>query len=325
MLILNREAVAQALDHAHCVEALDTVMRSVSTRDVDLPLRRYLEIPGTKGKFTLMPGYLGDPRSFGVKIVSKFQREPGSRYGSHVGAVMVFDADEGIPLAMLDGGELTAIRTAAASALATRELARADASVMAILGSGEQAWHHVAALRAVRAFDSVRIWSRRQTSAEALAARIATTLGLPAQTYASARDAIDGADVICTTTSATDPILPGAWLAPGQHVNLVGAAVRTAAEADQEVVTRSRYFVDYRPSIMDQAGELLDAIEAGAVSEEHIVGEIGEVLSGRCAGRLSDEEITVYKSVGVAAQDLGAGLACYQRAREKGIGTEVDW
>jgi len=325
MLILNRDAVAQALEHAHCVEVLDPVMRSVSAGNVDLPLRRYLEIPGTKGKFTLMPGYLGDPRSFGVKVVSKFPREPGSRYGSHVGAVMVFDADEGIPLALLDGGELTAIRTASASALATRELARADVSVLTVLGSGEQAWHHVAALRAVRSFESVRIWGRTQTSAEALAARIATTLGIQAQTFSSARDALNGADVVCTTTSASDPILPGAWLEPGMHVNLVGAAVRTAAEADQDVVTRSRYFIDYRPSIMDQAGELLDAIEAGAVSEEHIAGEIGEVLAGRCAGRLNDDEITVYKSVGVAAQDLGAGLACYQRARDQDIGIEVDW
>jgi len=325
MLILNREAVAQALDHAQCVEVLDAVMRSVSAGDVELPLRRYLEIPGTRGKFTLMPGYLGDPRSFGVKIVSKFPREPGSRYGSHVGAVMVFDADEGIPLALLDGSELTEIRTASASALATRELARPDAAVLAILGSGEQAWHHAAALKAVRPFESVRIWSRTQAAAEALAARIATTLGIQARSSSSVRDAVEGADVVCTTTSASEPILPGAWLEPGMHLNLVGAAVRTAAEADQDVVTRSRYFVDYRPSIMDQAGELLDAIEAGAVSEEHIAGEIGEVLAGRCAGRLNDEEITLYKSVGVAAQDLGAGLACYQRAREKGIGIEVDW
>lgn len=325
MLILNRTAVAEALDHGTCIEVLDTVMRSVSAGNIDMPLRRYLAIPGTGGKFTLMPGYLGEPRSFGVKIVSKYPRESGSRYGSHVGAVMVFDAEEGIPLALLDGGELTAIRTAAASALATRELANDDTPVLAVLGTGEQARHHIAALSVVREFDEIRIWGRSADGAQALAERLKADRGLRLQICESAESAVRGAQVVTTVTASTTPVLKGEWLDPGTHVNLVGAAVRTAAEADQAVVTRSCFFVDYRPSAMDQAGELLDAIDAGAITEAHIAGEIGEVLAGQKAGRTREDEITVYKSVGVAAQDLGAGLAGWEQARARGVGIEVDW
>ena len=325
MLILNRTAVAEALDHATCIEVLDTVMRSVSAGNIDMPLRRYLAIPGTAGKFTLMPGYLGEPRTFGVKIVSKYPREPGSRYGSHVGAVMVFDAEEGIPLALLDGGELTAIRTAAASALATRELANAETPVLAVLGTGEQARHHIAALSVVRKFDEIRIWGRSADGAHALAERLKTESAARLKICDSAESAVRGAQIVTTVTAATTPVLKGEWLEPGAHVNLVGAAVRTAAEADQLVVTRSCFFVDYRTSAMDQAGELLDAIEAGAVTEAHIAGEIGEVLAGQRAGRTREDEITVYKSVGVAAQDLGAGLAAWEQARARSIGIEVDW
>jgi ornithine cyclodeaminase len=325
MLILNSAAVSRALDHAACIEVLDTVMRQVSAGNMDMPLRRYLSIPGTQGKFTLMPGYLGEPRTFGVKIVSKYPREPGSRYGSHVGAVMVFDADEGFPLALLDGAELTAIRTSAASGLATRVLARADARVMAVLGTGDEARHHVAALLAARPFNELRLWGRTAANAAALAERLRREHELAVTVCESAQSAVQGADVVTTVTAATSPILKGEWLAPGSHVNLVGAAVRTAAEADQAVVTCGRFFVDYRTSAMDQAGELLDAIEAGAFSEAQLAGEIGEVLAGQREGRRNAEEITVYKSVGVAAQDLGAGLACWERARAQKIGVEVDW
>jgi ornithine cyclodeaminase len=325
MLILNRNDVARALDHATCIDVLDAVMRTVSAGDVEMPLRRYLEIPGTGGKFTLMPGYLGTPRTFGVKIVSKFPREAGSRHGTHVGAVMVFDAAEGLPLALMDGGELTAIRTSSASALATRALAREDAASLAILGAGEQARHHVAALLAVRSFRELRVWARRPEAARALAAHAQSEHGVEAAAMPTAEAAVRGSDVVTTVTSATEPVLEGAWLESGQHVNLVGAAVRTAAEADSEVVTRSTFFVDYRASAMDQAGELLGAIERGLVPADHVAAELGEVLAGAHPGRTGAGEITVYKSVGVSAQDLGAGLACYERARRSGIGIEVDW
>ncbi|MCY3941729.1 MAG: ornithine cyclodeaminase family protein [Gammaproteobacteria bacterium] len=325
MRILNREAVAEALSHAECIDAVESAMRAVSRGDTIMPLRRYMDIPRQGGKFTLMPGYLGEPCTFGVKIVSKYPRSPDSPYGSHVGAVMIFDSGEGIPLALLDGSELTAIRTAAASALATRILARVGGATLAILGTGTQAQHHVQALTCVRPITEVRVWGRTGAHARRLVRRLTLPAAVSASVCDSAREAVDSADIVCTTTSASEPVLEGKWLAPGCHVNLVGAAISSSAEADVDVVTRSRFFVDYRASAMDQAGELLDAIGNGAVSESHIAGEIGDVLAGRVAGRRDNEEITVYKSLGVAAQDLAAAYAAFRNAESRKIGVDLTW
>ena len=325
MLILNRQMTAAALSHADCVSALEPTMISVSRGEAILPLRQYLSIPGGHGKFTLMPGYSADPRTFGVKIVSKFPRAPGSQLSSHVGAVMVFNADDGLPLALLDGAELTAIRTSAASALATRTLARADAKNLGLLGYGEEAWHHALAIAEVRTLEHIFVWGRSIERAHEFAARVNARLDIDAVAVPDREDLVAQSDVICTVTSATEPILNGAWLQPGVHVNLVGAAIATSAEADTDVVERSRFFTDFRPSALAQGGELIKAIEAGIVTQEHIVGEIGEVLAGDVTGRRSDEEISVYKSLGVAAQDLAAGIAAYQHAIDRGLGIEVDW
>lgn len=323
MRILNREAVAESLSHAECIEAVEAAMRAVSRGDTIMPLRRYMDIPHHGGKFTLMPGYLGEPCTFGVKIVSKFPRSADSPHGSHVGAVMIFDSEEGIPLALVDGNELTAIRTSAASALATRILAPPDCATLAILGTGTQARHHVQALTCVRPITEVRVWGRTGAHARRLLRRLPASVS--ARVCGSAREAVEGADIVCTTTSATEPVLEGEWLAPGCHVNLVGAAIATSAEADIDVVTRSRFFVDYRASAMDQAGELLAAIRDGFVSESHIAGEIGEVLDGSAPGRRDNGEITVYKSLGVAAQDLAAACAAFRNAERKNIGVDLTW
>lgn len=325
MLILNRQATAEALSHGDCVAALEPAMISVSAGGAELPLRNYLDIPGTSGKFTLMPGYLANPRTFGVKIVSKFPRPPESPLSSHVGAVMVFDADAGIPLALLDGAELTAIRTAAASALATRALARDDAGTLGILGCGEEAWHHAMAIPQVRNIERILVWGRSPERAQRFVTRVADDLPNITVTVADSPEQAADSDIVCTVTSAREPILLGRWLKPGCHVNLVGAAVHTSREADADVVCRSRFFTDFRPSAMAQAGELLNAIDAGLVDASHILAEIGEVLAGDAPGRTGDDEITVYKSLGVAAQDLAAGLAAYQQGREKGLGIEVEW
>ena len=325
MLILNRQATAAALSHRDCISALEPAMISVSHGGAELPLRNYLNIPGTQGKFTLMPGYLAEPRTFGVKIVSKFPRPPESPLSSHVGAVMVFDADMGLPLALLDGAELTAIRTAAASALATRTLARRNATTLGILGCGEEAWHHALAIPEVREISRILVWGRSGDRAQRFVERLAGQYPGVLVAAAEREQLVADSDVICTVTSAVEPILHGAWLKPGCHVNLVGAAVHTAKEADADVVCRSHFFTDFRPSAMAQAGELLDAIASGLVDENHIRAEIGEVLAGDAPGRTGEEDITVYKSLGVAAQDLAAGLAAYGHAKSQGLGIEVEW
>jgi len=324
MRILTASDVARLLPYSSCIPAMREVMQLTSERGVVLPLRQFMNVPGTAGKLGLMPGYISRPAAFGVKIVSKFPRAPGAAHGSHVGAVLLFDAAEGLPLALLDGGMLTAIRTASTTAMATDVLARADARTLLLVGCGEEAEHHLAALREVRAFDHVSAWGRDAGRAGAFAARMSRRHGRPVEAVADLAAAVAVADVICTVTSATTPILRGEWLRPGQHVNLVGSAIATTAEADSEVVRLSRFFVDYREAALAAAGELLEAIRGGAVTEAHLLGEIGEVLSGRLPGRESPDDITLYKSLGVTSQDLSAAQVVYSAALEQGVGLDVE-
>jgi ornithine cyclodeaminase len=324
MRILTASDVARLLPYSACIGAMRDAMRQTSERAVVLPLRQFMNVPGTAGKLGLMPGYLSRPAAFGVKIVSKFPRPPGSSHGSHVGAVLLFDAQEGLPLALLDGGMLTAIRTASTTAMATDALARPDADSLLLVGCGEEAEHHLAALREVRAFDTIRAWGRDPGRTGAFATRMSARHGRHVEAVADLAAAVAGADVICTVTSATTPILRGEWLAPGQHVNLVGSAIATTAEADAEVVRRSRFYVDYREAAMAAAGELLGAIRDGVVGADHVRGEIGEVLLGRAPGREHASDITLYKSLGVTSQDLAAARLVYEAAVERGVGLDDD-
>jgi ornithine cyclodeaminase len=222
----------------------------------------------------------------------------------------------------MDASALTAIRTAAASVVATRALARTDSKVLAILGTGEQALAHIEAFRAVHPFERVLIWGRSPAAAAALAARCRTS-GCEIEVVPGVRDALARTDVVCTVTSSPEPLLSGNDVRPGTHLCLVGSSSAANREVDDDCVAMSRYFVDYRASALAQAGELLHAIRAGRLTERHIVAEIGEVLSGEVSGRQSPEQVTVYKSLGVAAQDLAAAWFVYRRAVEYGIGTRA--
>jgi ornithine cyclodeaminase len=324
MLVLTRSEVTRLLPIPACIEVMRDAMMQVSRRQVVLPLRQFMPVPETKGKLGLMPGYIAAPASFGVKIVSKYERPPGSPHGTHVGAVMLFDAEHGLPLALLEGGTLTAIRTSAASALATRTLARPDASRLAIIGCGEEAHYHLQAMLAVRPIREIVVWGRSREKADAFIAHQDIPAQASIRTAATVQEALSSADLVCTVTSAATPILEGAWIRPGTHLNLVGSAIPTTAEVDSTTVTRSRFYVDYREAALAQAGELLTAIKAGLVTPEHIVGEIGDVLNGTKPGRQSADEITVYKSLGITAQDLAAAHAVYAAAKAQGVGHEID-
>jgi len=317
MLVVPAADVERLLTIERCVPAMRAAMAQVSRREVVLPLRQFMGVPDTAGKLGLMPGYIADPPLFGVKVVSKFPRAAGDPHGSHVGAVMLFDARDGLALALIEGGSLTAIRTAAASALATDLLAKPDARTLAVLGTGEQARRHVEAVRLVRPIERAIVWGRDPGRTRAFADAVG------AEPAASVEAAVAAADVVCTTTSAAEPILAGRWLKPGAHVNLVGSAIPTTAEADVDLVARAAFFVDYREAALAQAGELRRAIETGAVGEDHVRAEIGDVLLGRATGRRGDE-ITVYKSLGVTAQDLAAGHVVWRAAAAAGLGTEVE-
>ena len=323
LLIVGSADVKRALSMSDCIAAVDTAMRALSSGGADVPLRTVMKLPGGRNFFGVMPGYLAEPQGLGTKIITIFPDNSKLGLSSHVGLVLLFDSEIGLPLAVMDAGEVTAIRTAAASAVATRALARHDASHLAILGTGEQAITHLEGISKVRALRSIRVWGRSPDKAAAFAQEQGSRLGLKIETSQSIEDAVRSADIICTVTASREPILKGEWLQKGAHVNLVGASQQTAREADNEVVAVSRFFVDSRVSARAEAGELKHAIEAGLVSESHVLGEIGEVLNGKVAGRTSIDDITVYKSLGVAAQDMAAARVIYDRATRDGIGMSV--
>jgi len=324
MKIITESMVEEHLTMPICIEAMRAAMISVSNGDTTLPIRQYMPIPNVKGKMALMPGTIGEPHCYGIKLVCKYEREHDSPYGTHVGMVLVFDSEKGLPLAMIEGASLTGIRTAAASALATDLMARPVCDTLTILGNGEQARRHIHAMLAVRDPKRIIIWGRDHKRAQDVAKIMSDVTGKSILAVENTQEAVEVADVICTTTAAKTPILKGDWVKPGTHINLVGAAIASSAEADQDLVTRSRFVTDYRPAAMAAAGEFLNAIQARAITEAHLIAEIGEIAAGKIPGRTSDKEITVYKSLGVAAQDLAAGYYLYEQALEKGFGQDIN-
>jgi len=323
LLIVSGHDVRRALPMSDCIEAVDRAMRAFSSGAADVPLRTIMTLPGGKNFFGVMPGYVDDPRGLGAKILTVYPDNPRRGLSSHVGLVVLFDSETGMPLSVMDASEITAIRTAAASAVATRALARPDAAHLAILGTGEQAITHLQAMAQVRALRTVRIWGRSPEKAASLAEREGPRLSLRIEVCKTAREAVEQADIVCTVTAAAEPVLRGEWLAKGVHVNLVGASRLVTREADDEVVRRSRFFVDSRASARAEAGELRHAIDCGLVTENHVLGEIGDVLNGVASGRTGHDDVTVYKSLGIAVQDLAAAYVIYERARRDEIGTRA--
>jgi ornithine cyclodeaminase/alanine dehydrogenase-like protein (mu-crystallin family) len=324
MRIITQSDVERLLPVSACVDVMRQAMIATSRRDVTLPMRQFMPVPGTVGKLAIMPGTLGDPACFGIKLVCKYDRPHDDPLGTHVGMVLLFDSVKGIPLAMIEGSSLTSIRTSAASALATDLLARPDATRLAIIGNGEQARRHITAIRAVRNITSVTVWGRNPERTQLFADEMTEQHHIEVHARPTAAQAVMNADIVCTTTSAKSPVLMGAEIPAGAHLNLVGSAIPTTAEVDDEAVSRSRFFVDYRDAAMAAAGELLHAIDAGVVTADHITGEIGQVADGLVQGRRNAAEITIYKSLGVASQDLAAAHAVWCLAETEDAGIEVD-
>ena len=319
MLLVTAAEIETLFPMDRAIAAARSAMRQVSSGDTLLPLRQFLAIPDAPGKMAVMPGYIAHPPRFGLKTVSKFTNAAHS----HVGTVQLYDATNGQLLAIIEGGTLTAIRTAAASALATDLLARPDSHRLAILGTGEQARRHIEAMAAVRPISQIRIWGRNARNAEALAATLRNA-DMPAIVAATVAEAVADADIICTTTAAATPILHGQHVRPGTHVNLVGSAIPTTAEADTALVAMSQFYGDYRAATLAQAGEFRNAIASGLITADHLIGEIGELILGRIPCRQDDTAITLYKSLGVTAQDLTAADAILEAARAHGMGHEIN-
>jgi alanine dehydrogenase len=316
MLILGREEVERLLPMGECIDVMAGALSALAREEALQPLRQVHWLPDRRGLLGVMPGALwdGDGAVLGIKVITVFPGNHAKGEETHLGSVLLFEAEMGRLLAILDAAAVTAIRTAAVSALATRLLAREDAGDLALLGAGVQARTHLAALREVRLLRRVRVWSRHPESARRFAAEESARQGLPVEAAATAREAVEGADLVCTVTAAREPVLEGAWLAPGAHVNAVGACTAVTRELDTAAVLRARLFVDRRESALAEAGDLLIPLRAGEVGESQIAGELGEVLTGRVPGRRSGDEITLFKSLGLAVEDLAAARHVWRKA-----------
>ncbi|WP_454759980.1 ornithine cyclodeaminase family protein [Caulobacter segnis] len=303
LVVFDAAMVRERLTVGAAIPVVREAMIALSSDRVRQLLRSFIAV-GEGKTFAIMPAALLDAEVFGAKLVSVFADGQGRK--AHEGVVVLFDGVGGAPVCVADAGEVTAIRTAAASAVATDVLARPDANRLAILGTGRQAAAHIEAIGKVRNLKSVTVWGRDLQRTRAFAAELSV------EAAPDVESAVAGADIVCTVSTAVDPILNGAWLEPGTHVNVVGSSGPMAAEIDAELVRVSRFVVDHREHVLVHGGEFLRAKAQGLVGDDHIAGEIGEVLAGRVEGRQSADQITVYKSLGHAAQDLAVAAWLYR-------------
>jgi ornithine cyclodeaminase/alanine dehydrogenase-like protein (mu-crystallin family) len=323
--IVTQAEVPALLPMHECVEVMTEALKTLAKGDAVLPLRTMTKLPDGRGLLGLMPAYLGAPAVLGLKAVSVMPGNHGTEYESHQGAVLLFEVEHGSLIAVIDASSITGIRTAAVSGVATRVLAREDAGDLAILGSGVQADSHLDAMQAVKTLRRVRVWGRDAARARAFAERGAKRFGLRIEVMPSARAAVEGADIVCTTTAAKTPILEGAWLAPGVHINAVGACFKDTRELDTAAVKMSRMIVDRRESALAESGDFLLARAEGAIGDDHIAGELGEVLLGAVPGRRSRDERTLFKSLGIAIEDLASAHHIWRKAESLDRGAAVDF
>jgi ornithine cyclodeaminase/alanine dehydrogenase-like protein (mu-crystallin family) len=326
LLIAGEEEIERLLPMSACIAAMESALSALARGEVHQPLRQIVRASGAEGMLGLMPAYLGGSRPFyGLKEVCVFPANPKKGLDTHLGAVLLHDGTNGQLLAVMNASTITAIRTAAVSALATRLLAREDASVLAIIGAGVQARSHLRAIPLVRPIREVRIHSR---SVERVAEMMndAADVDVELITYASSvEEAVDGADVIVTATSSREPVLEHGWVSPGSHINAVGSSISSARELSGKTMASGSLFVDRRESTVNESGDYLMALAEGAIRDDHIRGEIGEILIGKATGRSSSSEITIFKSLGLAVEDLGAAITIFEAAKSARAGTWIEF
>jgi ornithine cyclodeaminase len=325
MQFLDKQRIARLLPMDECITVMEEMFRSLSKGDCLQPLRSLMWLPDHSGLLGMMPGYstgsgasvlpgtANSPSILGIKVITIFHANHSLGLPSHQGVVILFDATHGTPLLLLDAAEITAIRTAAASAVATRLLAREDASRLAILGTGEQAERHIESISHVRNLTTITIWGRNPAHAEDLSRRMSSRYNISIRTAATPQAAVSNADIICTLTSSPSPILHGTWLTDGAHINAVGSCTPSTRELDSTAVRRSRLFTDRYESLFREAGEFLIPKSEGLISEDDVHGEIGEILTQTRPGRRDHAEITLFKSLGIAAEDLFAARHIYDK------------
>jgi len=328
VLTLSHRDVLAALQPEECAAAMATVLAEHARGGTYLPVRSVMAPPGAAGFLGLMPGWRAADHdggaAFALKAVCIMPGNPARGLDAHQGLVTLFDGESGVPTAILDASAVTAVRTAAVTAVATGLLARGDARVLAILGAGTQARAHLRALAGVRDFAQIRVYAPTRAHAQALVEQAGAARG-EAGVAASAEEAVRDADVVVTVTSAREPVLQRAWLKPGAHVNAVGASTPQARELDTATVAASALFCDSRESLRNDAGEFRLAISEGLIAgDDHVRAELGEVLAGTAPGRRDAGELTLFRSLGLAIEDLAAAEHAVAVATQRGIGTEVE-
>lgn len=320
VLVLSEREVRELLDLESCIEAMADVLSALQRGELSMPLRFIFRPPGAPSLMGFMPAHrAGDTPVYSLKEIVVAPGNSARGADPHQGGVLLHDGETGELRALLNASAVTEIRTAAVSAVATRLLARPDSRVVAVLGAGVQGRSHVEAMRCVLPGAEIRLWSRGADRARALADETGASLA------GSVEEALAGADVVCTATSAREPILSRDLLGPGTHVNAVGSSITSARELDAATVAAASLFVDRRESTLNEAGDYLLAVEETGIGPDHIRAELGELLEGLHPGRTSEDELTLFKSLGIAVEDLAAAELCVTRARERGVGTEVEF
>ncbi|HEY1870565.1 MAG TPA: ornithine cyclodeaminase family protein [Chitinophagaceae bacterium] len=310
---IAKEKIASLLPMQECIEVMENMFRSLAKGESAQPLRSLMWLPDKKGLLGMMPGYDATAGIMGIKVISVFHGNKNEGYPSHQGVVILFDARHGQPLMIFDAAEITAIRTAAASALATRLLARKNSEVLAIIGSGEQAKRHIESMLLVRNISQVNVWSRNKQNAVTLGEKISERYNIQIVAYENAQQAVENADIICTVTSSPQPVVFGTWLKSGAHINAVGSSTPATRELDTEAILKSKLYTDCYESILNESGDFLIPKKEGAIKDTHIKGDIGQILLDMKKGRENDNEITIFKSLGIASEDIFSCWHIYQK------------
>jgi len=295
---------------------MEKMFRSLAMGEAAQPLRSLMWLPGKKGLLGIMPGYDTTIGIMGIKLISVFHGNRDKGYPSHQGVVVLFDANNGQPLMIFDASEITALRTAAVSALATTLLSRQDAEVLSIVGSGEQAERHIESILLVRKIRQINTWSRNEKNATRLASKVSERHNIPVVVSKNAKEAVKDADIICTVTSSPEPVVLGNWISRGAHINAVGSSTPVARELDTNAVLKSKLYTDCYESILNEAGDFLIPKKEGAVTDSHICGDLGELLLGTKRGREDNDEITLFKSLGIASEDISSCWHIYQKVNQ---------
>jgi ornithine cyclodeaminase len=322
ILFLNSSEIKTLLPMSECIELMATALADLSRGEFHLPLRMIVRPPDARGLMAMMPAYRGGSRSsYGLKALCFFHDNPFINKDAHQGCVLLSSGETGELLAIMNATTITALRTAAVSAVATRALARDDAATLAIIGAGVQARQHLLALSQVRPIKHARVFSPTPSHPKQLAEEMQMLLPFPIEPVTSAQQALDNADLIVTATSSRQPVLSRTWISNGAHINAIGTYSPQSREIDSETMAAARIFTDRRESALNEAGDYLLAVEEGAISPDSIIAEVGEVLLGNKQGRTSDNEITLFKSLGLAIEDLACAEYLYLKAKSENVGS----